>query len=261
MRATPSPPLPTFLIIGAQKSGTRWLRKNLGGHPEVFTAARELDFFSRAEHFGQGLEAYRAGFEGWAGEPVVGESTPAYMIRRHEPGLVAERIERTLPDVRLLAMLRNPLERAYSAFLHHIWRGRIPPDADFLTRATRDPDGDRLDLIAGGLYAASLEPYLARFGPQLEVIVLDDALVTPQVVYDRAAAHIGASLGFRPPRLELVRFSTPVAPSGPYACADGSRRALTAAEREALWPFFERDVGRLEELLGVSLDRWRPSPR
>ena len=81
-----APPLPTFLIIGAQKSATRWLRLNLGLHPAVFTASREIEFFNNRDRYeDQGASWYREQFEGWDGEAIVGEATPGYMFWRHHP--------------------------------------------------------------------------------------------------------------------------------------------------------------------------------
>ncbi|MFL6241785.1 MAG: sulfotransferase, partial [Acidimicrobiia bacterium] len=69
------PPLPTFLIIGAQKSATRWLRHNLGRHREIYTSPYELGFFNSPKRFATlGVDWYRAQFEGWNGERIVGEA-------------------------------------------------------------------------------------------------------------------------------------------------------------------------------------------
>ena len=57
----------------------------------------------------------------------MGESTPTYLARATEPLTVASRIDVTLPDVRLVAIVRQPVERMYSAMLHHIKRGRLSP--------------------------------------------------------------------------------------------------------------------------------------
>ena len=74
-------PLPTFLIIGAQKSGTRWLRINAGCHPNVYTAPDETRFFHSPARFQSlGVEWYRAQFSGWAGEPAERRPPPS------EPG-------------------------------------------------------------------------------------------------------------------------------------------------------------------------------
>ena len=84
------PPLPTFLIIGAQKSATRWLRLNLGLHPEVFTAVdgdrvlqQRRPLPRRAAPTGTARSS-----TGWAGEAIVGEATPGYMFWRHRPAVV-----------------------------------------------------------------------------------------------------------------------------------------------------------------------------
>lgn len=256
-------PLPTFLIIGAQKSATRWLRINLGAHPDIFTADAELRFFNRARLFKQGVDAYRAGFQGWAGEPIVGEATPAYLMpaRRHQPEDVAARIQCTLPDVSLIALLRNPIDRAYSAFRHHMARGRIPSHADFRA-VMADPRAEGpLGLVGGGLYAAGLEPYRRRFGDRLAVILMDEVVADPDAAYGRALAHVGAQGGFRPRGLARPRHRA--APPG-TAPADGDgdpQPAPTAAERAALWPLFRDDVRRLEEQLGYSLRCWSPEGR
>src|SRR5207249_6307749 len=114
-------PLPTFLIIGAQKGATRWLRFNLGLHPDVYAAPTELSFFNNRTRFVDlGVSWYRKEFEGWTGEPVVGEATPGYMFWRHQPRVCCERIREVVPAVRLIAILRNPIDRAQSAMIHHI---------------------------------------------------------------------------------------------------------------------------------------------
>ena len=154
-----APPLPTFLIIGAQKSATRWLRLNLGLHPDVFSAPGEIEFFNNGDRFrAEGADWYRAQFSGWSGEPIVGEATPGYMFWRHGPAKVAARVEETIPDVRLIATLRNPIDRAQSAMVHHIEGGVLSGDSSLVDLVKQTPpDRDHLGIIAGGWYAASLE--------------------------------------------------------------------------------------------------------
>jgi hypothetical protein len=254
--AEPELPLPTFLIIGAQKSATRWLRLNLGLHPDVFTAPRELEFFNSAEHFLQdGPEWYRRQFEGWSGELAVGEATPGYMFWRHQPAVMAERIEQVLPDAALIATLRNPVDRAQSALIHHIEFGALPPGTDLIEWAlSTPPQRDKLGIIAGGWYAASLEPFLARFGDRLLVVLHDDTDDDPRGVYDRALRHIGAPANFVPPELERVRFSYQERPDARSPVA----RPLTLDEREKLYEFFADDIKKLEQMIGRDLSRWEP---
>lgn len=252
-------PLPTFLIIGAQKSATRWLRRHLGDHPEVFAPDSEPGFFNGGR-FERGLDWYRTNFEGWDGEPIVGEATPAYMMWHMNSAKMAARIDESLPSVRLTAMLRNPVDRTYSAFIHHMRRDRIPPDADLLDRIRSvAPEEDKLSLISGGWYAASLAPYLARFGGRLRVFLHDEALEDPRGVYERALEHIGASPGFLPPELQRIRHSGKPPETSPYAQNGGGRRELTPEEREEIYEYFREDVDWLEGLLGRDLSIWRPS--
>jgi hypothetical protein len=251
----PLAPLPTFLIIGAQKSATRWLRLNLGLHPDVFAARAEIEFFNNGDQYrDQGTAWYREQFEGWNGEAIVGEATPGYMFWRHRPAVVAERIEETVPDVRLIATLRNPIDRAQSAMVHHIEGGSLPPDsvlADVVKQTP--PDRDRLGIIAGGWYAASLEPYRDRFGDHLLILLHDDIDDDPRGAYDAALVHVGAEPDFAPPELERVRFSYQQEPS-----SEPGRRPLTLEQRREIWEYFADDVAKLEKMTGRDLSLWEP---
>jgi hypothetical protein len=245
-------PLPTFLIIGAQKSATRWLRSNMGRHPDVFTPPHEPSFFNHEDAFHEkGLAWYRTQFEGWTGEAHVGESTPGYMMWRHKPERVARRIDRTLPGVRLIAILRNPLDRAQSAMLHHMKRGRLPADARLVDLIRAVPAAeDQLGLVAGGWYAASLRPFHERFGDRLLILLHDDLADDAPGVYRRALEHVGADPDFVPPELEQVRFSNRRGPTKP--------QDLTPRERFELWDLYRDDVADLERMIGRDLSIWVP---
>jgi uncharacterized protein (TIGR03086 family) len=253
-------PLPTFLIIGAQKSGTRWLRVNLGRHPDVYTAPLEIMFFHSPERFeAGGLEWYRAQFSGWAGEPIVGEATPGYMMWRHRPRRVARRIAEVVPEARIIAILRNPVDRAQSAIAHFVSRGQLPSDSNLLELIRRTPpERDTFGLVAGGWYAASLKPYRELFGDRLLVLLHDDITDDPRCVYERALAHIGASPDFAPSDLETVLFSTRRSDSGESTESRNGRRDLSTEERQQLYAYFRDDVRVLEKMIGRDLSGWDP---
>ncbi len=203
-----------------------------------------------------GLDWYRAQFEGWNGEPIVGEATPGYMIWKHHPALVAGRIKELSPETRLIAILRNPIDRAASAMVHHIRKhGRLPADARLvdIVRERLPPEKDRLCLVAGGWYAASLEPFLDAFGTGLLVLWQDDINADPARVYETALRHVGAAPGFKPANLSKVMFSNR---------EDEAARiyAPSYADRREMWEYFRDDVARLEQLLDVDLSRWEPRP-
>jgi hypothetical protein len=244
-------PLPTFLIIGAQKSATRWLRLNLGLHPDVFSPARELEFFNNRERFEQeGLASYRAQFEGWSGESYVGEATPGYMFWHHDARVIAGRVRETVPEARLIAILRNPVDRAQSAVVHHIQGGSLAAGSRVLDVVRRmPPERDPLGIVSGGWYAASLEPYQELFGDQLLVLLHDDADDDPRGVYDQALRHVGPGADFVPPELERVRFSYQQQRSAETI-------ELTLDERRELYEFFADDIRKLEKMTGRDLSLW-----
>jgi len=250
-----APPLPTFLIIGAQKSATRWLRLNMGLHPSVFTAAREIEFFNnRTRYEDDGVDWYRAQFAGWSGEAIVGEATPGYMFWRHHPDVVAGRIAETLPDVQLIATLRNPIDRAQSGMIHHIEGGTLPPDSVLVDLVKQTPpEKDKLGIIVGGWYGASLAPFQDRFGDRLLVVLHDDIDDDPRGVYDEALRHVGATPDFVPPEFERVRFSHQQRSS-----SEPGRRPLTLDERREMWEYYADDVAVLERMLGRDLSVWKP---
>lgn len=109
--------LPDFVIIGAQKGGTTSLYRILSQHPDIRPAERkELHYFSTA--FDKGLEWYRSCFPPPTPEygpgSITGEGSPYYLYHPHAPRRMAE----VVPRVRLIVMLRNPVDRAYSHYNH-----------------------------------------------------------------------------------------------------------------------------------------------
>jgi Sulfotransferase domain len=247
---THHPPLPTFIIIGAQKSATRWLRYNLGLHPDVFTARQEVKFFNHPKRMqALGLDWYRDQFSGWDGQPITGEATPGYMILRHGPDAVAERMQQTVPDVRLIALLRNPVDRANSALLHHIRQERVHPSTRLIDLVRRRaPEHEWMAIVSGGLYAASLEPFLRRFDQQLLVLLHDGIAADPRPVFQRALLHVGASEAFLPPSA-----NTAVDRHEPDRV-----HVVSSEERLEIFELFREDVDRLEQMFDLDLSIWKP---
>jgi hypothetical protein len=119
--------LPEFVIIGAQKGGTSFLYYLLTRHPLVEPAARkELHFFDQPEYFDNGAEWYRRCFPRVGSKDgqrsITGEATPYYLF---DPP-VAERMAKIVPKAQLIALLRNPIDRAYSHYQMQVKRGTEP---------------------------------------------------------------------------------------------------------------------------------------
>jgi hypothetical protein len=248
------PPLPDFIIIGAQKSATRWLRINLGEHPDIYTPPAEVHYWNNGNRVrNHGLTWYRDQFKDAGAARIVGEATPGYMIWRHHPDRVAARLHESLPDVRLIAVLRNPIDRAASAVAHHVRRGRLAPDTRLVdVVAAQPPEKDRLCLVTGGWYAACLAPFAEHFSDRLLVLLHDDIVATPEAVYETALRHVGADPSFRPRELAKIRFSN-------RSTRLTSSYDLSSEDRVALWEYFADDVARLSTLIGRDLSHWDPT--
>jgi hypothetical protein len=156
--------LPNFLIIGTQKAATSWLARCLGEHPDVFMVGiKEIHFFNH--RFERGLAWYESHFSDWAGQSVIGEATPGYINHPDAPG----RIKATLgEEVKLIASLRHPVHRAYSAFWHYVRGGRISANADFRTVFQQS---DQVGLRSRGDYFTHLSRYLEYF-PRKNLLIL-----------------------------------------------------------------------------------------
>ena len=155
---------PNFLIFGTQKAGTTWLARRLEEHPDIFlTAEKELHFFNH--RFDRGLAWYETHFEERRDEKMAGEATPGYLNSSDAP----ERIKTVLgADVKLIASLRHPVDRAYSAFWHYTTRGKLPLDADFRDVFTSD---NAFGIRDRGFYGQHLSRYFDCF-PRENLLIM-----------------------------------------------------------------------------------------
>jgi sulfotransferase family protein len=213
-------PLPDFLIIGAQKAGTTALYAYLRWHPEITGPSfKEVSFFDR--HYARGPAWYRAHLPArprqWPARlrhgrwPSVGEASPSYLFHPLAP----ERVAGLMPRARLIAVLRNPVDRAFSHYQHEVALGREPLtfedalDAEDermrgeLERIARDPAYFshawwNHTYVSRGRYAEQLERWYASFAREQVLVLLSDELSQePDETYARALDF----LGVRPHRL------------------------------------------------------------
>lgn len=180
-----------FFIIGAQKGGTTALFQYLRGHPGILMPRhKETAFFFREELYERGLDWY---FSTFFGNPTsyrgrtLGEASPQYMYDLKVPG----RISRHFQDAKLIALLRNPVDRAYSAFRMQARRGVECRSFDEAvseliqvheTRGrTEYLDDEGNNYLAAGCYATLLRCYLECFDiSQLKIVVSEDLLLKPR---------------------------------------------------------------------------------
>ena len=178
--------MPNFLIIGAMKSGTTALYYYLEQHPEIYMSpVKEPNFFSSQEQENAAdtvthIKTYQNLFRGASGKKAMGEASHSYL---YEPGAAAE-IRRYVPEAKLIAILRKPIDRAYSHFLHMVRSGTEPLD-DFAQALQEDEEGihkERTfqDYIGRGLYYDQLRRYFSRFPrEQVRVYLYEDLRDAP----------------------------------------------------------------------------------
>ena len=112
--------LPNFIVIGAQKSGSTSLRYYLQEHPDICLYPKESHFFDDETKHVFGVEYYERLFDDCCGDKAIGEVTPCYIYAQMAPGRMYE----TLPGAKLILIMRNPIDRAYSHYWKNIQNGR-----------------------------------------------------------------------------------------------------------------------------------------
>ena len=180
---------PDFLIIGAMKCGTTSLQAQLAAQPGVFmTTPKEPNFFSDDPIYAKGPEWYAALYDRADPDDLKGEASTHYTKRPTWPDTVA-RLKAVQPDPRLIYMIRNPIERCVSHYIHDWSEGRISQDLD--TAIAEVPE-----IIAYSRYAMQIAPYLEAFGPER-------ILLTSLEAFKRDGAgelaRIGAFIGMKEP--------------------------------------------------------------
>ncbi|MDB9526427.1 sulfotransferase domain-containing protein [Oscillatoria sp. CS-180] len=191
--------LPNFLIIGAQKSGTTWLAKNLKQHPDIFIPSGEIHFFAK-EQFINGIDWYEKHFSERTTEKVVGEKSTSYLWLSRSPE-IPQNILSQLPDVKLIAVLRNPVNRAISAFTHHWSLGRVPPsiDIDEVFSGRHDDIVKKFGLLQMGMYYSNLKNYYSAF-PKNQLLILifeEDIIQQPEQTMSRVTQFLGINTSFK----------------------------------------------------------------
>jgi hypothetical protein len=261
--------MPTFMIAGAQRSGTTALYEYLAAHPAVARAAvHEIHFFDF--NFHRGLPWYRSHFplrplrehmEG-AGRrgKITGEGTPYYMFHP----LALDRVAATIPDIKLLFVLRNPVERAHS----HYHRERLTGFETLSFEDAIDEEPARLDgeeqkiradagyysfnhqhfsYVSRGLYARQLENVFALF-PRDHVMVVasEDLWSNTANVYARILDFLDLP-AHHMSRFPQIRGAPRLNTSGPYQdMSPETRRRLAGVFHEPnqqLYRLLQMDLG------------------
>jgi len=239
--------LPDFAIIGAMKCGTSTLHEQLALRSGFFMSRpKEPDFFSDDPIFARGPDWYASLFAGAAPDQVCGESSTHYTKLPEFPA-AAERMQALLPKAKLVYVMREPVERVVSQYLHE-WSTREV--AGSLEEAVRAHER----FVAYSCYARQLAPWRERFGPAAILPVFFERMVAfPDEELERVCRFLGD------PSPEPVAWRRDLAPQNVT-----SERLRASPLRDALLRV--PPVRWLKDRLPQSLrerarDRWRAGGR
>jgi len=230
--------LPNLVVIGGLKCGTTSLHHYLNLHPGIsMSRPKELNFFVAELNWPLGTDWYAAHFDPAA--TVRGETSPHYTDRPRLEG-VAERMREVLPHARIVYMVRNPIERMLSHYLHNVGGGY---DDRPLAEALASEESAYVDRSR---YAFQLEPYLEAFGAErIEIVSADELKRERAATMRRLFEFLGVDPEFTSPEFER-EWETGGAKGG------GRFRLMDRAVRLPGLRALDRNFDRLPEWL-----RWR----
>ena len=196
--------LPNFIIGGAPKAGTTSLYKYLSVHPEIFMSSpKEVNYFSNNEIKAQGLyynsfmvkelAEYQKLFDKVINEKAIGEASVSYLFYPKTP----QKIKKIIPDVKIIIILRNPLERGYSHYLMDYKLGLVKLPYDQIVY--RKSNHKYIDLyyqqyVELGLYYEQVRRYIDIFGEtNVKIILNEDMNKDTKSVVKEILEYLGVS--------------------------------------------------------------------
>jgi len=275
--------LPSFLGIGVPRAGTTWLYKLLAAHPDVYVPLRrkEVHFFD--SNYERGVQWYKKFFppdDAAARYQAIGEITPHYLFHPRCP----ERIAATLQDPKLIVILRNPVDRAYS---HYLFRARV---ANY-TGSFEGFLSSCREAIQWGFYSQGLRNYLRYFSrDKILVLIYEIAVVDVHKTMEALANFLGIAVARFPPNVGFERINPSYIPKwrSLYALAtnvahvlrnkyeldwvvnlakrlgikqvfgqSGSVPPMKEQTKKFLRGIYEKEIEKLEAILEIDLRCWK----
>ncbi|MGA9853610.1 MAG: sulfotransferase [Gammaproteobacteria bacterium] len=245
---------PTFLGIGAQKAGTTWLYKMLRLHPDIgMPVQKELHFWDDTILNVATIEHYMSLF-GAMSQKVRGEITPSYAI------LPVDRIaliKYHLPELRLIYILRNPIDRAWShakmELAKYVYKKKAQPPEP-LSEWFEAHFRSRESLLRGD-YAATLENWLSHYPMKnIKTYIYEEDLQAPKKLLESCCLHIGADPDFYGTGQEAI-FNTRIYPETTFLGRQPSDlpNELPTVYLDSLISIYKQPIAKISALTGRDL--------
>lgn len=278
--------IPNFIVAGTQKAATTWLYECLREHPDIFVPnVKEIHFFCRppcrSSKFHLGFDWYKSQFPKSGRYKAVGEISIDYMYYEY----VAREIYSFNSNLKILFILRNPVDRAYSAYwMNRRHKPEMPPFADFIKADNH--------FINRGFYYRQLMKYYECFDKRnLFILIYDDLLMKPDVFVKNVYSFIEVDSDFTPDTLNqkvaatrnitplagffLYKHFAPILKKSPlfsslwrfikhktplskyYKDKQSSYPPLSDEDRHRLKELYREENKKLFELIGREIPQWR----
>lgn len=196
--------LPNLIIIGATKCGTTSLHYYLNLHPEIsMSSTKEIDFFVAEKNWNRGIEWYKSQFSG--STKIRGEASPKYTACHRWQG-VASRLHSIVPEAKLIYILRDPIERIISHYMHRKVLGKEHGTIDeALTRCGLSNS----DYLVRSKYYLQLKEYLNYFPPQqILILTLEELSSYPQATLKKVFRYLEVDDSFETPLTNKKLYQT-----------------------------------------------------
>ncbi|MEM1172990.1 MAG: sulfotransferase domain-containing protein [Cyanobacteria bacterium P01_H01_bin.35] len=291
--------LPTFLVVGIEKAGTTSIYQYLNQHPQIYMSpVKETNFLERDWENFQGKpnskridtwEKYCNLFNNVQDEIAIGEVSPNYLFHYKSS---SQRIIKYVPDVKMIAILRNPVDRAYSDYLMHLRDSIEVEKIRSLTEQVKFR-ADSSFTIKKGLYYTPVKHYFDTFGKErIKIYLYNDLSEDSTTMIQDMYQFIGVNSNFTPETSErqqvaavpknqslnnLIKTKNPVRTavssvfrvvmppemrqklrSGLIKLNSGGKelKPLSSEERKILTDFYREDILKLQDLIQRDLSSW-----
>ena len=183
---------PNFIIIGAAKSGTTSLYRYLCRHPQIYMSTpKEPDFFSIDTNYARGINWYSSLFKDARSEQICGEASTTYSRWHQHPNTI-ERIYHWLPQVKLIYIMRHPVDRAYSFYIHR-FKGSLHKPELAVSSTFEETIKQQTEFIESSYYLEQIEQYLQFFPKESFLFLLmEDLIERPAETLDKILTFIDA---------------------------------------------------------------------
>lgn len=262
--------LPNFLIIGAQKAATTSLHSYIDQHPDIYMSPKKEPFYFT--HTGMNmpgnnmvteLEDYKMLFSGRTNEKIVGESSTTYLACPWTPRLIHE----TIPEVKMVAILRNPIDRAWSQFKMHRRKGVNTFSNNFDEALAQFRVRERGDekwetgYVEMGMYHKQLMRYYSYFKQeQIKLFLYDDILdnlseVLTQI-FDFLQVDPDVSMDVNYRRNTSSTKKSNLSQWNPFSRKEKDKMQMSQGARSRLIHLYEDEVMELSQLIDRDLSHW-----